>query len=52
MLDGMGVGSGIQLKAMADVSIKLAEQIQRPLTSRYVSAYKNQCKEPAYQMDW
>ena len=52
LFDGMGVRTGIDLKHMAEVSLALSEKMQRPMASRYVQAYANQCQEPAYQMDW
>lgn len=40
MLEGMGVKTGVNLKLLAENSLKLSQQIRRPLTSRYLQALK------------
>lgn len=40
MLDGMGVKTGIDLEALCLASLRLARRMKRPLTSRYLQAFK------------
>jgi hydroxymethylglutaryl-CoA lyase len=42
MLDGMGIQTGIDLKALCKVSLNLARLMRRPLGSRYLQAYRAQ----------
>lgn len=43
MLNGMKIKTGINLKAVCDVSLELSKKLKRPLTSRYLQAYAAQC---------
>jgi len=40
MLDGMGVSSGIDLRELCETSLWLSAKMNRPITSRYLSAYR------------
>jgi isopropylmalate/homocitrate/citramalate synthase len=40
MLQGMGIQTGIDLKALARASLALARQMRRPISSRYLAAYQ------------
>jgi hydroxymethylglutaryl-CoA lyase len=43
MLDGMGVPTGIDLDKLCETSLKLARTMNRPLSSRYLTAYSKTC---------
>jgi hydroxymethylglutaryl-CoA lyase len=43
MLDGMGISTGINLDLLCQASLKLAQRMKRPLSSRYLQAYVGQC---------
>ena len=43
MLGQMGVKTHINLKKLSDVSVRLAQAMQRPVSSRYLMAYMNSC---------
>ena len=39
MLNGMGMHTGVRLDALCNISLKLAQKMKRPLTSRYLQAF-------------
>jgi hydroxymethylglutaryl-CoA lyase len=43
MLDGLGLKSGIDLEALARVSLEMARRMRRPLSSRYLLAFSAAC---------
>ena len=43
MLDGLGMKSGINLKALCAVSLAFSKRIKRPVSSRYLQAFASSC---------
>lgn len=44
LLNGMGIKTGIDLRALCEVSLKLAKKMGKPLASRYLQYYSSQKK--------